>query len=73
MRAEDALSLLESDQLAGIPKSPHTLLDLRASYPVNETFEVYGRVENAFDDDYETTRNYGSPGRGVYAGVRARF
>ena len=51
----------------------HTLLDLRASYPVNETFELYGRVENAFDDDYETTRNYGSPGRGVYAGVRARF
>lgn len=26
--AEDALSLLESDQLAGIPKSPRTLLDL---------------------------------------------
>ncbi|AEB85673.1 MULTISPECIES: MobH family relaxase [Comamonadaceae] len=26
--AEDALSLLESDQLVGIPKSPHTLLDL---------------------------------------------
>ncbi len=26
--AEDALSLLESDRLAGIPKSPHTLLDL---------------------------------------------
>lgn len=26
--AEDVLSLLESDQLAGIPKSPHTLLEL---------------------------------------------
>jgi vitamin B12 transporter len=52
---------------------PYTLLDLRASYPVNETFELYGRVENAFDDDYETTRNYGSPGRGLYAGVRAKF
>jgi conjugal transfer pilus assembly protein TraI len=26
--AEDALALLESDQLVGIPKSPHTLLDL---------------------------------------------
>lgn len=51
----------------------YTLLDLRASYPVNETFELYGRVENAFDDDYETTRNYSSLGRGVYAGVRARF
>ena len=51
----------------------YTLLDLRASYPVNENLELYGRVENALDDDYETTRNYGSPGRGVYAGVRARF
>ncbi|WP_309646164.1 TonB-dependent receptor domain-containing protein [Phenylobacterium sp.] len=51
----------------------HTLLDLRAAYPVNETFEVYGRVENAFDDEYETTRNYGAVGRGAYVGVRARF
>jgi len=51
----------------------YTLLDLRASYPVNDTFEVYGRVENAFDDEYETTRNYGSPGRGIYVGVRAKF
>lgn len=51
----------------------YTLLDLRAAYPVNEHLELYGRIENALDDDYETTRNYGSPGRGVYAGVRARF
>ncbi|HEY9234747.1 MULTISPECIES: TonB-dependent receptor plug domain-containing protein [Phenylobacterium] len=51
----------------------YTLLDLRASYPVNETFELYGRIENALDEDYETVRNYGSPGRGAYVGVRARF
>lgn len=51
----------------------YTLLDLRAAYPVNEHLELYGRIENALDDDYETTRNYGAPGRGVYAGVRARF
>lgn len=51
----------------------YTLLDLRAAYPVNENLELYGRVENALDETYETTRNYGSPGHGVYAGVRARF
>ncbi|MES2895921.1 MAG: TonB-dependent receptor [Pseudomonadota bacterium] len=51
----------------------HTLLDLRASYPLTGALEVYGRVENAFDDDYETTRNYSSPGRGAYVGVRAKF
>lgn len=51
----------------------YTLLDLRASWPVSEKVDVYGRVENALDEEYETTRNYGSPGRGAYVGVRARF
>ena len=51
----------------------YTLLDLRASYPVNETFEVYGRVDNVFDDSYETVRNYGTLGRTATVGVRAKF
>ncbi|CAN5538763.1 TonB-dependent receptor [soil metagenome] len=51
----------------------YTLLDLRASYPVNETFEVYGRVDNVFDDSYETVRNYGTLGRAATVGVRAKF
>jgi vitamin B12 transporter len=51
----------------------YTLLDIRASWPVTENVEVYGRVENAFDEDYQTVRNYGSPGRGAYVGVRGRF
>jgi vitamin B12 transporter len=51
----------------------YTLVDVRISAPVNETFEVFGRIENLFDETYQTTRNYGSPGRGAFAGVRARF
>jgi vitamin B12 transporter len=51
----------------------YALLDLRASWPVTDKVDVYGRIENAFDKAYETTRNYGSPGRGAYVGVRARF
>lgn len=53
--------------------SSYTLLDLRASYPLTEQVEVFGRVDNAFDDDYESVRNYGSIGRGVFVGVRAKF
>ncbi|MDP3634925.1 TonB-dependent siderophore receptor [Phenylobacterium sp.] len=52
---------------------PHTLLDLRASYPINDTFEVYGRVDNVLDDSYETVRNYGTLGRAATLGVRAKF
>ncbi len=51
----------------------YTLVDLRASYPINKTLEVYGRVENAFDKDYQTILNYGAPGRGAFVGLRARF
>ncbi|MBD3818256.1 MAG: TonB-dependent receptor [Brevundimonas diminuta] len=51
----------------------YTLVDLRASYPINDTLEVYGRIENAFDEDYQTVLNYGALGRGVFGGVRVRF
>jgi vitamin B12 transporter len=51
----------------------YTLIDLRAAYPVNETLEVYARVENVGDEVYETVRGYGVPGRGAFVGVRARF
>ena len=51
----------------------YTLVDLRASYPIDDNLELYGRVENVGDETYETTRRYGSAGRGAFAGVRARF
>lgn len=52
---------------------PRALLDLRAAWPVSETFEVYGRVENLFDDQAPSTRGYGELGRFGALGVRARF
>lgn len=51
----------------------HTLVDLRASYPASPTLEVYGRVENLFDQDYETARGYGTLGRAATIGLRAKF
>jgi len=51
----------------------YTVVDVRTSWPVNDAFEIYGRVENLFDKTYTTTRSYGSPRRGVFAGVRAHF
>lgn len=51
----------------------YTTVDLRAAYPINGMLEVFGRVENAFDKDYQTILNYGTPGRGAFLGLRARF
>ncbi|ANF54099.1 TonB-dependent receptor [Brevundimonas naejangsanensis] len=50
-----------------------TLVDLLASYPIDDNLEVYGRIENAFDEDYQTVLGYGTAGRGVFGGVRVRF
>ncbi|WP_417323131.1 TonB-dependent receptor plug domain-containing protein [Erythrobacter aureus] len=51
----------------------YEVLDLRAALPVTETVEIYGRVENVFDSDYQTVAGYASPGRGAFVGVRARM
>ncbi len=51
----------------------YTLVDFRASFPVTDKFDVYGRVENAFDEEYATAFKYGVLGRAGYVGVNARF
>ena len=51
----------------------HATLGVRASYPLTDKLELFGRVENAFDQVYEVVRTYGTPRRSAYAGVRARF
>ena len=49
----------------------YEVLDLRAALPLGETLEVYGRVENVFDTDYQTVAGYGTAGRSVFGGIRA--
>jgi vitamin B12 transporter len=51
----------------------YALVDLRASYPVARSLELYGRVENLTDQAYETTHGYGTTGRAAYLGLRARY
>jgi vitamin B12 transporter len=51
----------------------YVLAELRASYPVTERIDFYGRIENLFDEQYETIFRFGTPGRAAYAGVRLRY
>jgi vitamin B12 transporter len=54
-----------------ITLSSYTLVNLGADYKINERWQVYGRVENLFDTEYQEVFSFLSPGRGVYAGLRA--
>ena len=51
----------------------YTVVDLRAAYEFSPELQIYGRVENISDEQYETTRRYGSIGRGAFAGFRWNF
>lgn len=51
----------------------YTLANLRAELPIIDRLSIYGRVENLFDERYQTVANYGTVGRAVYGGVRVRF
>ncbi len=49
------------------------LVTLRASLPVNEELELFARIENLGDKQYQTVAGYGTYGRSAYAGLRARW
>lgn len=51
----------------------HVVAGLRGAFAVTDNVEVYGRVENLFDEHYEVVRSYGTPGRSAYAGVRVKM
>ena len=48
-----------------------TLVNLFGSYDLTETWQLYGRVDNVFNDRTEEVSGYGVPGIGAYAGIRA--
>jgi vitamin B12 transporter len=51
----------------------YVLAGLRASVPIGETFELFGRVENLFNARYEIVKGYSTYGRNAHIGVRTKF
>ena len=55
------------------PLDGYALATVRASVPVGEHLELFGRVENLTDANYQTAAGYGTFGRSAYVGARAKF
>ena len=51
----------------------YEVLDLTASFNVYSGLDIYGRVENLLDEDYEEVPTYNTSGAAVYAGLRYSF
>ena len=57
----------------GFYLNDYTVARIFGSYEVNDRVEVYGRLENLFDLQYENTRGFEAAGFGVFGGVRVAF
>lgn len=49
------------------------LVSAAASYKLRDDLEVYGRVENLFDEEYEEVFGFSTAGTAAYAGLRWKF
>ena len=62
---DDAANAVEMDG--------YEVLTLRANWDVDEHVALFGRVENVWDEHYETAAGYATEGRAARVGARARF
>lgn len=51
----------------------YEVLDLSTSYQVLDALEVYGRIENLTDENFQEIPNYNTAGAAGYAGLRYTF
>ena len=51
----------------------YVLADLRAMLPIGDNLELTARIENLFDEQYETAFRFGQMPRAGYVGVRLRI
>jgi vitamin B12 transporter len=76
----EKLELIASYRLArdavdvgGARLDDYDVVDLSASYALSKRFALYGRIENATNEDYQEVAGYNTAGRSIYGGVRMRF
>jgi vitamin B12 transporter len=59
--------------VGNIKLDDYTLVDLRGDFQITESLKANARLENAFDEEYETVKGFGTPGRAFYVGVSTSF
>jgi len=50
----------------------YTLVNLNISYQLNDQWQLYGKLENAFDEDYQLAYGYNTQGRAAFLAIRYR-
>lgn len=65
----DAFTFAQRD----VTLDAYTVVNIGARYAVSDQIDVYGRLENALDEDYEETFGFNTAGFAAYGGIKFRF
>ncbi len=65
----------EKDEPSGqrVTLDDYVLVTLRGAYDVRKNVEIFGRLENALNQEYQTAFGFGTPDISGFAGVRVSF
>ena len=63
----------EEANTTGTTLDSWTRVDLTGSYNIDDRLELYARIENLFDEDYQQILGYGTPGLSGSVGVKLRY
>jgi vitamin B12 transporter len=69
----DAVYVGERKDWGDVTLDSYTLVNLAGSIRAGGGFEVFGRIQNVFDEEYEEAGGYGTLGRSGYVGLRAEL
>jgi vitamin B12 transporter len=61
------------DAFNAIRLDGYEVLTLRGAWDASEHVTLFGRIENVWDETYQTAAGYATPGRGAYIGARVRL
>lgn len=51
----------------------YVLVDATVRYPLSDNIDLNGRIENVFNESYQTAKGYGTYPRAGYIGIRAKY
>ncbi|MBN2712871.1 MAG: TonB-dependent receptor [Planctomycetes bacterium] len=51
----------------------YTVVNVSSSYKLSDNWQIYGRVENLLDRQYEEVADYDTPGIGAFLGIKVSF
>ena len=65
---------ISKDNINTLPLAPYHLLDFGITQDISGgAFQLFARVENLFDENYETSFGFPEPGRTFFAGFRTKL